>query len=59
MGCVSSVYFVILANIKIPYANLDMISIQFNFTTIAYVGSLEETQSQDRHIFIARNLLGE
>ena len=45
--------------VKIPYAKIDNISIQFNFTTIAYVGSLKETQSQDRHRFILGNPLGE
>ena len=46
-------------NVKIPNAKLGMISIQFNFTTIAYARSLKETQSQDRHIFILGNPLGE
>ena len=46
-------------NVKIPYAKIDIISIQFNFTIIAYEGSLKETQSQDRHKFILGNSLGE
>ena len=45
--------------VKIRYAKIDNISIQFNFTTIAYTESLKETQSQDRHTFILRNPLGE
>ena len=49
----------ITQDVKIPYAQLDIISIQFNFTTIAYAGSLKETQSQDRHKFILGNPLGE
>ena len=31
---------------------MDIISIQFNFTTIAYGRSLKETKSQDRYRFI-------
>ena len=45
--------------VKIPYAKLDIISIQFNFTTIAYAGSLKETQSHDRDKFISGNPQGE
>ena len=45
--------------VKIRYAKIDNISIQFNFTTIAYTGSLEETQSQDKHRFILGNPLQE
>ena len=45
--------------VKIPYAYLDIISIRFNFTTIAYVGSLKETKSEDRHKFILANPQGE
>ena len=36
-------------NVKISYAILDIISVQSKFTTVAYVESLKETQSQDRH----------
>ena len=43
----------------IPYAYPYIISIQSNFTTIAYARSLKETQSQDRHKFILGNPLGE
>ena len=46
-------------HVKIPYAKIDIISVQLNFTTIAYAGSLKETQSQDRHIFILGNPQGE
>ena len=42
-------------SVKISYAQLDIIIIQFNFTTIAYAWSLKETQSQDRHKFILGN----
>ena len=49
----------LVPNVKIKYAKIDNISIQFNFTTIAYTGSLKETQSQDRHWFILGNPLGE
>ena len=45
--------------VKIQYAKIDNISIQFNFTTIAYTWSLKETQSQDIHIFILENPLRE
>ena len=45
--------------VKIQYAKIDNISIQFNFTTIAYAGSLKETKSQDIHKFILGNPLGE
>ena len=45
--------------VNIPYAQLDIISIQFNFTTTTYARSLKETQSQDRHIFILGNPQGE
>ena len=45
--------------VKIQYAKIDNISIQFNFTTIAYAGSLKETQSQDRQRFILGNPLRE
>ena len=48
-----------LNHVKVQCAKIDNISIQFNFTTIAYTWSLEETQSQDRHIFILGNPLGE
>ena len=33
----------------ISYARLDIISVQFKFTAVAYSESLKETQSQDRH----------
>ena len=46
-------------SVKIQYAKIDNISIQFNFTTIAYTGSLKEIQSQDRHRFISGNPIGE
>ena len=48
-----------LTPIRIQYDKIDNISIQFNFTTIAYIGSLKETLSQDRHQFILGNPLGE
>ena len=35
--------------VKISYARLDIISVQFKFTTIEYAISLKETKSQDRH----------
>ena len=51
--------FMYLIIVKIQYAKIDNISIQFNFTTIAYTRSLKETQSQDRHRLILGNPLGE
>ena len=42
-------------HVNISYARLDMISINFKFTTIAYAESLIKTQSQDRHsIYIGK-----
>ena len=38
-----------LEHVKISYARLDIISVQFKFTAVAYVESLKETQSQDKH----------
>ena len=35
--------------VKISYAILDIISVQFKITVVAYAKSLKETQSQDRH----------
>ena len=46
-------------DVKIPYAKIDTISIQFNFTTKAYIRSLKETKSQDIHKFIMENPHGE
>ena len=51
--------FIIQNFVKIPYAQLDIIGIQFNFKTIQYKGLLKETKSQDRHRFIPRNPQGE
>ena len=36
-------------SVNISYARLDIISVQFEFTTVAYAKSMKETQSQDRH----------
>ena len=38
-----------LQPVNISYARLDIISVQSKFTTVAYVESLKETKSQDRH----------
>ena len=54
-----SISFLFLGGVNIPYAQLNIISIQFNFTTIACAGSLKETQSQDGHKFILGNPQGE
>ena len=45
--------------VKISYARLDIISVQFNFTAVAYAKALKETQSQDIDtIFILGNPQG-
>ena len=48
-----------MSHVKIPYSKLDIIRIQLNFIAIAYERSLKETKSQDIHIFILGNPLGE
>ena len=45
--------------VKISYARLDIISVQFKITAVAYAGSLKETQSQDRHNIYPGNPQGE
>ena len=35
--------------VKISYARLYIISVQFKFIRVAYAKSLHETQSQDKH----------
>ena len=44
-------------HVKIQYAKIDNICIQFNFTIISYARSLKEIQPQDRHKFILGNPL--
>ena len=39
----------VLYPVKISYARLDIISIQFKIIVVAYAESVKETQSQDRH----------
>ena len=40
--------------VNISYARLDIISVQFKITAIAYAESLKETQSQDRQSIYPR-----
>ena len=54
-----SISFLFLGGVNIPYAQLNIISIQLNFTTIEYTRSPKETKSEDRDKFIVGNPLEE
>ena len=46
-------------DVKIPYTRLDIISVQFKITAVAYADSLKETQSQEIHnIYPGKSLRG-